>query len=91
MPRGKQPPRQLGEETVHRVHSGTGGGHEVEVPVGVRLQPGMPRGDLRRGVVVQDHMHGKVGRMVQKGHALMLAIPSLGPGRDLFGLHIQLG
>ena len=54
-------PRQFGEETLHRLHPGTGGGYEVKVPVGVRVQPGMHIGGLIPGVGVQDHRHGGVG------------------------------
>ena len=89
-------PRQFGEETLHRIHPGAGGGYEVKVPVGVRVQPGMHIGSLRRGVVVQDHMHGGAGgavggQMIQKGQELLLAMPGLRLGGDLSGLHVQRG
>ena len=89
-------PRQFGKETLHCIHPGTGGGYEVKVPVGVRVQPGMDIGGLRRGVVVQDHMHGGVGeavggQMIQKGQELLRALPGLRLGGDLSRLHVQRG
>ena len=89
-------PRQFGEETLHRMHPGTGGGYEVKVPVGVRVQPGMHIGGLRRSVMVQDHMHGGIrgavgGQMIQKGQELLLAMPGLRLGGDLSRLHVQCG
>ena len=48
-------PCQFGEKTLHCMHPGTGGGYEVKVPIGVRVQPGMDIGGPMRGVGVQDH------------------------------------
>ncbi len=48
----------FGEETFHRMHPGTGGGYEMKVQVGVRLQPGMLISGLMGSVVAQDHRHG---------------------------------
>ncbi len=89
-------PRQFGEETLHRMHAGTGGRYEVKVPVGVCVQPGMHIGGLRRGVVVQDYMHGGIGgavggQMIQKGQELLRAMPGLRLGGDLSRLHVQRG
>ncbi len=89
-------PCQFGEETLHRMHPGTGGGDEVKVPVGVCFQPGMQRGGLMRSVVVQDHVYGDIGgavggQLIQKGQKLLLAMPGLRLGGDLSGLHVQGG
>ncbi len=85
-------PCQFGEETLHRMHPGTGGGDEVKVPVGVCFQLGMQRGGLMRSVVVQDHVYGDIGgavggQLIQKGQKLLLAMPGLRLGGDLSGQH----
>ena len=72
-------PGQLGEEALDGVQPGAAGGHEVEGPARMPLEPGKDLGVLVGRVVVEDHVDFLAGRdaaldLVEEADELLMAV-----------------
>lgn len=61
------PLRELGEESLHRVEPRARGRREVEGEALMAVEPGAHLGILVGGIIVEDDVHGLVGRHLGAG------------------------